>query len=120
MLSYRYYNQIRSIRAQKFGGIMREHKQTERKQMKLTKLDFCPMPGATAYTLNRCTIFLGVEHGKIHLSIAHPDRLPTWQEVKEARELLIDDNITVGMILPPKAEYVNIHEFCFHLWEIDQ
>ena len=27
--------------------------------------------------------------------------------------------VTMGMLLPPKAEYVNLHPNCFHLWEVD-
>jgi hypothetical protein len=26
--------------------------------------------------------------------------------------------VTMAMILPPKSEYVNIHNFCFHLHQI--
>jgi hypothetical protein len=26
--------------------------------------------------------------------------------------------MVVGMLLPPKADYVNKHPYCFHLWEI--
>lgn len=53
-----------------------------------------------------------------HLSIAHPSRLPSWQEVHDARYTLIPDEAVMAMVLPPKAEYVNIHEFCFHLYEL--
>ena len=53
-----------------------------------------------------------------HLSIAHPSRYPTWDEIKKARYELMPDEITVGMILPPKSEYVNIDSNCFHLHEI--
>ena len=88
--------------------------------MKLTKLAYCPVPGSTAYTLDRCTVIVGQEQGDWHLSIAHPKRLPTWDEVKEVRYLLIPDKIRMALILPPKKEYVNVHNYCFHLWEIDR
>lgn len=54
-----------------------------------------------------------------HLSIAHPDRYPTWDEVADARYELIPDDVTMAMLLPPSGEYVNAHEHCFHLWQID-
>lgn len=62
-----------------------------------------------------------------HLSISHrdcappyePGRYPTWDEIREARERFIPDAVTVAMLLPPKAEYVNVHQTTFHLWEID-
>lgn len=52
-----------------------------------------------------------------HLSISHPDRYPTWDQIKHARYALLEDVEYMVMILPPKSEYVNIHENCFHLNE---
>lgn len=54
-----------------------------------------------------------------HLSISHPHRWPTWEEILEARETLLPLGLTFAQILPPASEYVNIHPNCFHLWEID-
>lgn len=54
-----------------------------------------------------------------HLSIAHPDRYPTWDEVADARYELIPDGVTMAMLLPPAGEYVNVHDYCLHLWQID-
>lgn len=53
-----------------------------------------------------------------HLSISCQKRYPTWDEIRDARYDLMPDNITMGMLLPPKAQYVNIHPNCFHLHEI--
>jgi hypothetical protein len=53
-----------------------------------------------------------------HLSISHPTRNPTWEEIRDARYELLPDACTVGMLLPPKAEYVNVHPYCFHLHEV--
>lgn len=52
-----------------------------------------------------------------HLSISHPQRYPTWDEIKRARYEFIPDAVTMAMMLPPKAEYVNVHQNCFHLHE---
>jgi hypothetical protein len=54
-----------------------------------------------------------------HLSISHPKRYPMWDEIKAARYDLIPDAVTMGMLLPPKGEYVALHQNCFHLHEID-
>lgn len=54
-----------------------------------------------------------------HISIAHKERYPTWDEIAEARYLLAPDEITMVMLLPPKGEYVNKHNHCFHLHEVD-
>ena len=69
---------------------------------------------------------------RLHLSIAHrhknemvdvkgkqTGRLPTWDEVKQVRYEFMPREMTVAMILPPPSEYVNLHENCFHLWEIN-
>lgn len=59
------------------------------------------------------------ENGKEHVSISHAKRLPTWDEIKYVRYKLMKDNATIVQILPRREEYINIHENCFHLWEID-
>ncbi len=53
-----------------------------------------------------------------HLSISHPTRYPVWDEIRDARYDLIPDAVTMGMLLPPKAEYVALHPNCFHLHEV--
>jgi hypothetical protein len=54
-----------------------------------------------------------------HLSISHPDRYPTWDEIADVRYELVPDAITMAMLLPPRGQYVNVHERTFHLWQID-
>lgn len=53
-----------------------------------------------------------------HMSISHPERYPTWDEVANARYKLLPDNMEFGMMLPPPGAYINIHNFCFHLHEM--
>lgn len=64
------------------------------------------------------TLIVSIDNGRWHLSIAHPDRDPTWKEIHDARYKFVPDEVTMVMFLPPKAQYVNLHEHCFHLWEI--
>ena len=52
-----------------------------------------------------------------HLSISNASRLPTWDEVKAARYEFLPKDKTFAMLLPPDEEYVNVHEYCFHLYE---
>jgi hypothetical protein len=54
-----------------------------------------------------------------HLSISHPERYPTWDELADARYTLVPDQLTMAMLLPPRDEYLNVHEHCFHLWQIE-
>lgn len=74
------------------------------------------------------TVLVGREDGEWHLSISHtkitrsgriPGRNPRWEEITDARYRFTPDDVYMAMILPPKDEYVNVHETTFHLWEID-
>jgi hypothetical protein len=75
-----------------------------------------------AYTKNGLRIMVTREQmgGPLrwHMSISHSNRYPVWDEIKEARYALIPDQVTMGMLLPPRSEYVNLHPNCFHLHEI--
>jgi hypothetical protein len=60
-----------------------------------------------------------------HLSISHnisgggPGRIPTWDEIKEARYRFCPDEVYMAMVLPPKSEYVNVHPTTMHLHQIE-
>jgi len=75
-------------------------------------------PGARAYRFGECAVIVGVSEDGYHMSISHPSRYPTWDEIRDARYALLPDDVTMAMLLPPKSEYVNVHERCFHLWEV--
>jgi len=53
-----------------------------------------------------------------HLSMSAEGRYPTWDELAEARERFLPDPITFGMVLPPRDQYVNLHQTTFHLYEL--
>lgn len=72
----------------------------------------------TAVESGECLALVSKDDGKWHLSISHPDRYPTWDEIRDARYEFIPDEVTMAMLLPPKGEYVNLHPNCFHLWEV--
>lgn len=60
------------------------------------------------------------EHeGKVwrHLSVscASPPRVPTWDELRRAKELFLGDEKAV-MVFPSKREYVNDHPHVLHLF----
>lgn len=52
-----------------------------------------------------------------HLSLSCADRNPTWEEIKEARYRFLDRNKDAYQVLPPPDQYVNIHNFTFHVWQ---
>lgn len=75
-------------------------------------------PGTKAYRMGRCLVLISRQKVGWHLSISRPERLPSWEEVRDARYELIPDEATMAMLLPPRSEYVNVHQFCFQLYEI--
>jgi hypothetical protein len=88
-----------------------------KKRIKLTVEDALLFgDDARHYRIGECRVFCTIDAGRHHISISHTKRLPTWDEVKAARGL-VPDEITMAMLLPPEAEYINLHTFCFHLWE---
>ena len=60
-----------------------------------------------------CSDGLGWEH----VSVSLPDRTPTWAEMCFIKELFWRDDEWVVQYHPPKAEHVNFHPHCLHLWK---
>jgi hypothetical protein len=52
----------------------------------------------------------------LHVSVSHPDRLPTWDELAEVKSLFIGTERKAIQVLPPTEEHVNVHPTCLHLW----
>lgn len=81
-----------------------------------------PLPYCQAWqTPNGLRVFAGKEPGiGWHMSISHPDRYPTWHEIRDARYKFCPDDIEMVMHLPPRSAYVNVHQNCFHLHELKE
>lgn len=75
-------------------------------------------PGSRAYMMGNCSVIVSLSGAGYHMSIARPDRYPSWDEVSKARYALIPDNVTMAMMLPPQSEFINIHSNCFQLWQV--
>jgi len=56
-------------------------------------------------------------HGWEHVSVSARDRCPTWDEMCWVKDIFWHENETVIQYHPPKAEYVNCHPHCLHLWK---
>jgi hypothetical protein len=52
----------------------------------------------------------------IHLSLAHPSRIPTWSELVAAKEIFIGRDAHAVQVIPPRAQHVNLHPYCLHLF----
>lgn len=44
-------------------------------------------------------------------------RCPTWEEMSYVKDLFWKDDEEVVQFHPPKSEYVNLHNYCLHLWK---
>jgi len=57
----------------------------------------------------------GWEH--VSVSPAHFHRCPTWAEMCFIKDLFWEPEETVVQFHPAKSEYVNLHQYCLHLWK---
>ena len=59
------------------------------------------------------------QDGKVwgHLSVAsRNENLPTWEDLKTAKDLFFGEDTYAIQILPGKKEYVNLLSTCLHLF----
>lgn len=91
-----------------------------RQQLALAQLQ----SGTRMFRMGKCKIFLSPPAGRTgwHMSISRDDHYPSWDEVAHAWYALVPeaDRRTGAMILPPKADYINIHNFCFQVHELGE
>lgn len=57
-----------------------------------------------------------VSKGWEHVSVSLPNRCPNWPEMCFVKDLFWTEDETVIQFHPPKADYVNNHAFCLHMW----
>jgi hypothetical protein len=51
-----------------------------------------------------------------HVSISHPERVPSWQELVEAAHSC-RPGICFSIGVPPRSWWMNVHPHVLHLWE---
>ena len=54
-------------------------------------------------------------HDWIHASIAHPDQMPTYDDLKHLHAAVFGDGWAYQLFAPP-SDHVNIHEYALHLF----
>lgn len=52
----------------------------------------------------------------LHVSVATPSKLPSWDLLKFVKEIFIGRNRQAIQVIPGEAKYVNIHPNCLHLF----
>lgn len=63
-------------------------------------------------------VIITIEDGRWHLSVSTKHPLG-YYELKEIRYTFLPDSMAVAQIFPSREEFVNIHENCYHLFQID-
>jgi hypothetical protein len=51
-----------------------------------------------------------------HVSVSRRDVVPTWDDMDFVKRLFWSDDQAVMQLHPPRAEWVNTHARCLHLW----
>lgn len=52
----------------------------------------------------------------LHVSLSREKRLPSWEDMKLAKSIFCADRRYAYQVFPPPEKFVNIHEFCLHLY----
>lgn len=65
----------------------------------------------------KISVFASWGGGWDHVSVAHPNRTPTWDEMCAVKDVFFGPDECVLQIHPPENEYINDHQHCLHLWK---
>ena len=52
----------------------------------------------------------------IHVSVALPRRLPSWEELTKIKNEFLGRDANAIQVLASDDTHVNIHYFCLHIW----
>lgn len=55
-----------------------------------------------------------------HVSVSLRHRCPTWEEMNFVKDIFFEPEEAVMQFHPPRADYVNNHPYCLHLWRPKQ
>jgi hypothetical protein len=63
-----------------------------------------------------CSPMTDNETGWQHVSVSHPSRCPTWEEMCSLKDLFWEPEQVVVQFHPRASEYVNNVRYCLHMW----
>jgi hypothetical protein len=69
-----------------------------------------------AFSIGKVNIIADIDGDWEHVSVSMPDQPPPWWLMAEIKDYFWKPEETVIQFHPPKAEYVNLHPFCLHMW----
>ena len=64
----------------------------------------------------RCIASDGMGWQHVSVSLEFEQKTPRWELMCKIKELFWEPEDAVIQIHPPRSEYVNMHEYCLHLW----
>lgn len=67
-------------------------------------------------TLFQTICSFGVEWEHVSVTLPCEQRCPTWDEMSLIKRIFFKDEETVVQYHPASQDYVNIHQYCLHLW----
>ena len=56
----------------------------------------------------------------LHVSVSRHNRLPSWEDLKDVKELFCGRQAYAVQVFPPDRDYVNLYRFCLHLWSPEE
>ena len=60
-------------------------------------------------------------HKVLHVSLSRRSRIPSWEDVKRVKNAFIGEDKEAYHVIPSMDDYINMHQFCLHLWhELDE
>jgi hypothetical protein len=110
-------------------GLLMEHTPITKQRSQWVRFDGPEIPGAFSQWWTRnvsdgvLSMCVALEPLGWHMSISFRDhkgrltRYPTWDEIAQAREQFLADELEFVMFLPRVEEYVALHDTTFHLYQ---
>lgn len=62
-------------------------------------------------------VIASLDEGWEHVSVSLPNRNPNWDEMCHVKDLFWGDDEECIQFHPRKNEYVNLTEYCLHIWK---
>lgn len=69
-----------------------------------------------AFTVNGAFVIASDGEGWEHVSVSRRNRIATWPEMCQIKNIFWDAEDAVMQLHPPQSDYVNLHPHCLHLW----
>lgn len=54
----------------------------------------------------------------LHVSMSREKRLPSYEDMKLVKQIFIGPDKYAYQVFPPVEKFVNIHQFCLHLYSL--